>query len=248
MKVRTTSYTFNAAAKTITAADFATFGLAGIQIIANALTGAVIYNFADPAKGGTLAGNVLTLDFNTTVGMSNSDPLMILCEDGLQILPAVHFQDVIVTGQGSQTAINNNVILATAGAGAYDTLNAVAGQSFRSFTIQITPAAGTVTAGVITFEGSNDNVNFTPIFVTDIANITAVPVTNYTLVAATSRFFRGATDMRYIRARISTGITGTTTGVGINSPTTPWESEASVTRGEPVPVTPLPIKGVTPFI
>ena len=81
-------------------------------------------------------------------------------------LPAVHFQDVYITGQGSQTALNQNVILASAGTGSVDTLNGTTGISFRSIAIQITPASGTVTAGVITFEGSNDNFTATalPVF------------------------------------------------------------------------------------
>ncbi len=128
-------------------------------------------------------------------------------------LPSVHFQDLYITGQGSQTAINNNVVLATAGTGTTDTLNGTTGISFRSVSFQVTPAAGTVTAGVITFEGSNDNTNFVSIFLSDRANVTAIPVATITLAASTSRYFTGAIPFRYFRARISTGITGTTTGV-----------------------------------
>jgi len=128
-------------------------------------------------------------------------------------LPAVHFQDVYVTGQGSQTALNQNIILATAGTGSYDTLNGTTGISFRSVSLEIVPAAGTVTAGVVSFEGSNDNTNFVAVFLTDSANITAVPVSTVTLAANTPRYFIGSIPFRYFRARISTGITGTTTGV-----------------------------------
>jgi len=128
-------------------------------------------------------------------------------------LPSVHFQDLYITGQGSQTALNNNVVLATAGTGTTDTLNGTTGISFRSLSFQVTPASGTVTAGVITFEGSNDNTNFVSIFLSDRANVTAIPVATITLAASTSRYFTGATPFRYFRARISTGITGTTTGV-----------------------------------
>lgn len=128
-------------------------------------------------------------------------------------LPAVHFQDVYVTGQGSQTTLNNNVILATAGTGSYDTLNGTTGISFRSVSLTIVPAAGTVTAGVISFEGSNDNTNFVTVFLSDSANVTAEPVSSVTLAASTNRHFVGAIPFRYFRARISTGITGTTTGV-----------------------------------
>jgi len=128
-------------------------------------------------------------------------------------LPSVHFQDLYITGQGSQTTLNNNVILATAGTGSTDTLNGTTGISFRSLSFQLIPAAGTVTAGVITFEGSNDNTNFISIFLSDTANVTANPAATINVSASTNRYFTGAISFRYFRARISTGITGTTTGV-----------------------------------
>lgn len=130
-------------------------------------------------------------------------------------LPGVQFQDVYVTGQGSQTALNQNVVLASAGTGSYDTLNGTTGISFRTVSLHIVPASGTVTAGVITFEGSNDNFVSTaaPLFLTDVVNVTAIPVSTVTLAANTPRYFTGAIPFRYFRARISTGITGTTTGV-----------------------------------
>lgn len=127
-------------------------------------------------------------------------------------LPSVNFVDVLVTGQGSQTALNNNILLASAGSGSYDTLGTT-GIAYRSISLQVVPAAGTVTAGAITFEGSNDNTNFTPFFLVDEANVTAIPASIYTIVAATNRYFKGPIVWRYVRARISTGITGTTTGV-----------------------------------
>jgi hypothetical protein len=123
-------------------------------------------------------------------------------------------QDYFVTGQGSQLTAGNNITLPTAGTAAQD---AVAGGtiSYRSVHIQIIPASGTVSAGVISFEGSNDNFVSTalPVFLYDLSSITAAPVSSYTVVAATPRYFGGNVYFKYFRARISTGITGTTTGV-----------------------------------
>lgn len=121
---------------------------------------------------------------------------------------AVTMPDNAITGQGSQTTLNNNVILATAGAG---------GQSaagYRSWSIEIVPAAGTVTGGVITFEGSNDNVNWAAIDVIDqgLGPFTN-PLNNYGVAAATPKLFKGPINFSFIRARISTGLTGTSTGV-----------------------------------
>jgi hypothetical protein len=115
--------------------------------------------------------------------------------------------DQYVTGQGSQTALGNNVILAVAGSGSTDC------QQYRSVAITITPAAGTVTAGNITFEASNDLVNFVALPLYDLASPNNLPITTYAVVAATTRYFAGTALFRYIRARISTGVTGTTTGL-----------------------------------
>lgn len=76
------SYTFDASAKTIVHASFSDITLAGIQVIVNVTDQIIIYNFADPNKGGTLATDTLTLDFDTT-SMSDTDELMILVDDGL---------------------------------------------------------------------------------------------------------------------------------------------------------------------
>jgi hypothetical protein len=82
MKKRLASgYTFDASAKTLIHADFSDIGLDGIQVITNVTDNIIIYNFADPTKGGTLATDTLTLTFDTT-SMDDTDELMILIEDG----------------------------------------------------------------------------------------------------------------------------------------------------------------------
>lgn len=79
MKKRVTSYTFNAAAKTITSTDFTS--LDAILLITNVTDNVIIYNFANPALGATLAGTTLTLVYDTT-SMSNGDNLQIFIDDG----------------------------------------------------------------------------------------------------------------------------------------------------------------------
>ena len=100
-KIRLTSPTFNAAAKTITHASFSDVTLAGIQLIVNVTDQIIIYNFADTTKGGSLTGDVLTLEYDTTT-MSDTDELMVLVEDGVAYqLPT-----------GAATAANQASILA----------------------------------------------------------------------------------------------------------------------------------------
>lgn len=79
MKKLVTSYTFNAAAKTVISADFTDHE--GILLITNVTDNIIIYNFADATCGGTLSGTTLTLTYNTTT-MSNTDALQIFYDDG----------------------------------------------------------------------------------------------------------------------------------------------------------------------
>ena len=80
MKTLVTNYTFSAAAKQITFTDYPSLKLDQILLITNVTDNIIIYNFADPTAGGTLAGNVLTLGYDTTT-MSNTDRLQIFIDD-----------------------------------------------------------------------------------------------------------------------------------------------------------------------
>ena len=79
MKVLFQDYTFNAATKQITFNTSDTVLLNQILVITNVTDNTIIYNFADAAKGGTIANNVLTLTFDTT-SMSNTDSLQIFLD------------------------------------------------------------------------------------------------------------------------------------------------------------------------
>lgn len=73
------NYTFNAAAKQITFIDYDTVTLERVLLITNASTNQPIYVFNHSGFGGSVTGNVLTLDYDTSA-MSNSDPLQIIYE------------------------------------------------------------------------------------------------------------------------------------------------------------------------
>jgi hypothetical protein len=76
MKVLFQDYTFNASAKTITFNTTDTVRLESVLLVTNVTDNIIIYNFADPALGGTITNNVLTLTYNTAT-MSNTDSLQI---------------------------------------------------------------------------------------------------------------------------------------------------------------------------
>jgi hypothetical protein len=75
-------YDFDASAKTITFPDYAGPGvrLDRILLVDNVTRGILLYNFANPALGGAVAGNVLTLEYDTTA-QDDADDLIIFYED-----------------------------------------------------------------------------------------------------------------------------------------------------------------------
>jgi hypothetical protein len=114
--------------------------------------------------------------------------------------------DLFVTGAASQTALGNNLVLASAGAGSYDTFSA-SGATYRAFATQIV-TTGTVSGQVI-FEGSNDNTTFTGIQVLTENGFGSVPVTYaFSLSSNNNVYHSGRLPYRYFRCRISTALTG----------------------------------------
>ena len=80
MKIKIDTYHFDASAKTIKFLDYDTIDLERILLITNATDNIIIYNFADATKGGTVAANVLTLDYDTT-SMDDADKLLIFYQE-----------------------------------------------------------------------------------------------------------------------------------------------------------------------
>jgi hypothetical protein len=80
MKKLITNYTFNPTEKTITFEDYDTIDLERVLLITNVTRNEIIYSFADPSKGGSVSGNVLTLNYDTS-DMDDTDQLQIWYED-----------------------------------------------------------------------------------------------------------------------------------------------------------------------
>lgn len=79
MKVLFQDYTFKASSKKIVFNTTDIVDLAQVLIITNVTDNVIIYNFADPAKGGVIVNNELTLTFDTTT-MSDTDSLQIFLD------------------------------------------------------------------------------------------------------------------------------------------------------------------------
>jgi hypothetical protein len=85
MKKLISNYTFDKTAKTVTFVDYSAANpikLENVLLVTNVTVNQIIYNFADPAFGGVVADNVLTLAFNTST-MTNSDKLQIFYDDAV---------------------------------------------------------------------------------------------------------------------------------------------------------------------
>lgn len=113
----------------------------------------------------------------------------------------IQTNDLSITGQGTQTAVGQNIVLSTTGTATTDSIG------YRMISIQVVPT-GTVSSGVVTFEGSNDNVTFVPVLLYDDASATANPASTVSPATGVSRYFSGTLHFRYFRARISTIIGG----------------------------------------
>lgn len=102
MNVTLTAYTFNAAAKQITFTGRASVDLRRFTIIVN--QGVVIFDVADPTRGGTVVGNVLTLAYDTAA-MNNADPLVIVYDDDTASMPVSAASLPLPAGAAQDTSI-----------------------------------------------------------------------------------------------------------------------------------------------
>src|SRR3990172_1991632 len=80
MKQKIITYTFSAAAKTITFGDYGSITLESVLVVINATDQITIFNPTNTSLGGTVATNVLTLEYDTTT-MSDTDKLIIYYDD-----------------------------------------------------------------------------------------------------------------------------------------------------------------------
>lgn len=129
-KIVVDTYTFTAASKTVDIPNVSGLQLDGIQLITNLVDNVIIYQFNDSARGGTLSGTTLTLDYDTT-SMSDTDQLMIIYDiptDSANVdvnitnsssLPMSGLSAAVpvgvVDGSGNQTGITGNPIIVDAG-------------------------------------------------------------------------------------------------------------------------------------
>ena len=90
MKVLANRYSFSPSTKQIFLSGFTThITLEQLLLITNVTTNTIIYNFADPAAGGNIVNNVITLSADTT-SMAGTDRLQIFLDDLFEPLFGVY--------------------------------------------------------------------------------------------------------------------------------------------------------------
>lgn len=115
--------------------------------------------------------------------------------------------DVLITGQGGQSAAGNNILLASAGTGPIDTMAYT--PTLRSFSTQIISSAG-ITAGQLIFEESNDGTSWYAIQYANDGSGQGNLQVAFVVPASVNYFYSGRITRRYLRCRISTAFAGGT--------------------------------------
>lgn len=128
-------------------------------------------------------------------------------------------KDVTVTGAATN-AVGNNIILASAGSGSYDTYQT--GTKFRSVNIQVV-GSGTISSATVVLEESNDNSNWTgiPYYYLTSGGSSSATMGNSGIGLSTGANIKFSCQLtaRYMRFRISAWSgAGTVTATSIFSP------------------------------
>jgi hypothetical protein len=112
MKVLIDNYVFDPALKRVTFSDYPSIELERVLLVTNVSINEIIYNFAEPTKGGTVSGNQLTLIYDTTA-MSGSDKLQIFYENTSELASQETLQAMEDMLDYMKVLVSNTKVLAT---------------------------------------------------------------------------------------------------------------------------------------
>lgn len=82
MKTQIKNYSFNKTLKTVSFNDYVSIDLDSVLLLTNVTSNIIIYNFANPLLGGSVSGNTLYLNYDTSL-MNDNDDLQIFYQDSL---------------------------------------------------------------------------------------------------------------------------------------------------------------------
>lgn len=175
MRTLVKNYTFNKVTKQVTLTDYTTIKLENVLLITDVENNTTIYQANDPTKGGSVASNVITLDYNTnTSAFSNLDKLQIFYEE----------ENTLVFSKGSLISTLNSTSTPLA---ANATFTGVAEDVSDYGVIQITIRSDVASAtDGLEFLFSTDNIDF---YSSDEYTIGAGKFKTYS-VAPVARYFK----------------------------------------------------------
>lgn len=187
MKVQVTNYVFVAATGKVTFLDYTTVRLDSVLMIVNVTSNVLIYAFNDPALGGSVVGNVLTLAYATT-GMADSDKLMIYYDDSA----AQPAEDATAVG------INEAVRLLTRMAKYMDALQVTDQQGRIKVCLDSLsngPRSGAVTGTMI---ASNPGANALPVILFEATSQPAISIVSTSTSSTTGVMFALPDVWKYV--------------------------------------------------
>lgn len=145
MKIRVDAYTFDASAQTLEFTGYGSIALEAVMMVVNTTDQVIIYNPFDSAKGGTVATNVLTMEFDTT-SMDDADDLLILYEDTAQDFTNDATHGTLVNlGANNDVTVTGTVAVTQSGTwdeiGINDSGNSITVDNNGTFAVQVDGAA-----------------------------------------------------------------------------------------------------------
>lgn len=112
MKKLISNYTFDSSQGIVTLTDLTSIDLERLLLITNVTDNIIVYNFADPQKGGIVSGNSINLNFDTSA-MSNGDILQIYYEDATTSASEETLEALVGLTEYLKILVNQTKTLAT---------------------------------------------------------------------------------------------------------------------------------------
>jgi len=163
MKIKIDNYIFNKTTKEISFLDYNTISLDSILLITNVVSNTIIYNFADPLKGGSVNNNVLILTYDTS-SMSDNDKLQIFYDNGLNQSSEIKQEELNNLIETLQYQIENDDIIQRQLLSLLKPLSIISNGSYR-----LNLDVNNITSGTLTSVGTITTVT-TVATVTNVTN------------------------------------------------------------------------------
>ena len=156
MRILVQNYTFNKGTKQITLSDYQTIKLESVLAVIDVTNNKTIYQSNDPNRGGSVSGNILTLDYDTnTADFDNSDKLQIFYEKQDDQATETTLADIKTSVQLLDNAVDGNELQVDIVSSALPAGAATEATLLDVLAVTATPGtAGSPSGDVITVQGT----------------------------------------------------------------------------------------------